>query len=127
LVALGLAMVTGPVAPLLIILAYFVIFAYFVISTTNLRFNNTNIGAQGFSAILELKGFSWLLITNTLGLVFTLGLFYPWAAVRTARYKAEHIQFIADGDLNTFVAAEEEQINALGEEVGEVFDFDIGL
>jgi hypothetical protein len=29
--------------------------------------------------------------------------------------------------LNTFVAAEEEQINALGEEVGEVFDFDIGL
>lgn len=126
-ITLGLAMVTGPAAPLLIMLSYFAIFAYFVVSTTNLRFSNTNIGAQGFLATLELKGFSLLLITNTLGIVFTLGLFYPWAAVRTARYKAEHMQLIADGDLNTFVAAEEEQVNALAEEVSEVFDFDIGI
>jgi uncharacterized membrane protein YjgN (DUF898 family) len=47
--------------------------------------------------------------------------------VRSARYKAEHLTFIADGDLNSFVAEEAEHVSALGEEIGEIFAFDIGL
>jgi uncharacterized membrane protein YjgN (DUF898 family) len=43
-----------------------------------------------------------------------------------AKYRADYTQFIAAGSLEEFAAAEREQVSALGEELGEVFDFDVG-
>ncbi len=68
-----------------------------------------------------------LLVTNTLAIMFTLGLFTPWAKVRAARYKAEHIQVVAMSSFDQFVADQSEQVNAFAEGVSDVFDFDVGL
>ena len=68
-----------------------------------------------------------LIITNSLGVAFTLGIFFPWAKVRTARYKLEHMALNISEDLNGFIAAEEKQVSAIGEEVGDFFDLDFGL
>jgi len=65
--------------------------------------------------------------TNTLGIIFTLGLFIPWAKVRTARYRATHTALQVNGDLDSFVAKQDEQQNVFGEEFGEVFDLDVGI
>ena len=64
---------------------------------------------------------------NTLCILLTLGLFIPFAKVRIAAYKAAHTQFVAQGDLNDFVAAEKEQVGALGEGVNDLFDVDISI
>ena len=68
-----------------------------------------------------------LVVTNSLGVAFTLGLFQPWAAIRTMRYKLEHMSLSVYGDLKGFIAAEEEHVAALGEEVMDSLDFDFGL
>lgn len=41
----------------------------------------------------------WLLVGNLAGIVATLGLLIPWAKIRTARYRAEHLHVLAHGDL----------------------------
>ena len=67
---------------------------------------------------------------NYLAIIFSLGLLYPWAKVRRARYLAEHIKIIAPaGALQEVIAARAKKEGALGEELSTVegFDFDIGL
>ena len=41
----------------------------------------------------------WIQVTNLLGVVFTLGLFYPWAKVREMRYHLENMSIEAAGGL----------------------------
>jgi uncharacterized membrane protein YjgN (DUF898 family) len=126
--AAGVSGVLLPLLPGLIMLVmYLYLFAYFTVHIKNLNYNNTTLGVNGFTANLELNSYAWLLFTNTLFTVLTLGLYRPWAAVKTAHYMAEHMTFEAQSDLDNFVADEQEQVSALGEEIGEVFDFDIGL
>lgn len=124
---LGLSALTGPAGGLLGFAAYFIVFAAVTVRMTNLRFNSARLAAHGFSATLDTASYAWLVFTNTLGTVLTLGFFHPWAKVRTARYRTDRLALAAAGPLGTFVAAEERRVSALGEEVGEMFDFEIGL
>ena len=68
-----------------------------------------------------------MIFINVFLTIITLGLYLPAAKIRSTRYVVENMAFIADGPLDDFIAAEREQISALGEEFGEVFDFDIGI
>ena len=68
-----------------------------------------------------------LVLTNSLGVAVTLGLFFPWAKVRTIQYKLQHLTLLAAGSLEGFIADEKEQVSAIGEEVGDFFDMDFGL
>ena len=54
-----------------------------------------------------------LVLTNTLATALTLGLFTPWAQVRTIRYKIQHLILKSSGDLNTFVADKQKEVGAL--------------
>lgn len=122
-----LGVLTPALAVLASIVTYLAIFAYFAVKQANIIYNASGIRTHGFHCFYDVKSYALLLLTNTLGIILTLGLFIPWAKVRSARYKAEHLTFVADGDLNSFVAEESEHVNALGEEIGELFAFDIGL
>ncbi|KAA3626871.1 MAG: DUF898 domain-containing protein [Proteobacteria bacterium] len=111
----------------MILAAYLFVFIYFSVQAFNLRFNNTLLSHSGFAADMELGGYTKLVVVNTLATVFTLGLFRPWAMVRTVRYKCEHLHLLAEENLDGFVAQEEAELSALGEEMGEMFDFEFGL
>jgi uncharacterized membrane protein YjgN (DUF898 family) len=76
---------------------------------------------------MEVKSFMVMLLTNTLATALTLGLFHPWAKVRTMRYKVQHLTLIAAGDLNTFVAEKQKEVGAIGDASSDFFDFDLGL
>ena len=106
---------------------YLFIAAYFVSTMANIHFKNTRLGALKFDANWSVVSYAILLLTNTLGILFTLGLFIPFAKVRTAAYKAAHTEIIVKGDLEGFIAAELEQSNSLGEGVHDIFDIDISL
>lgn len=127
LLVAGLGMLSPFLSPIAAIPLYLIIIAYATVEITNLRFNATSLDMHGFEANYELKSFALLFAGNLLGMLLTLGLFYPWAKVRLARYKAEHIGFVAHGDLEGFSAAEASKVSAIGQEVGDVFDMEIGL
>jgi uncharacterized membrane protein YjgN (DUF898 family) len=116
-----------PASFLLGIILYLYIFAFFSAKTTNLLYNSSRLASHRLEATLKVKEYMVLVVTNALATAFTLGLFYPWAKVRTARYKLEHLSMVASEDLDSFVAKEQQQVSALGEEMSDFFDFDFGL
>lgn len=129
-VIFGLSSLLGPLAfiGLLAGLAlYLLAFAYFTANIGNVVYNGSGLLNHGFVSTLNAKELAVIYFTNWLMIVLTLGLAYPWAKVRLARYRADHLSVMVDGSLNAFIAAEEEQVNSLGEELGEAFDIDIGL
>ncbi|MCW8917348.1 MAG: YjgN family protein [Gammaproteobacteria bacterium] len=126
LLALGLILV--PIIGVFLALPlYLLAFAYFSANMGNLVYNGSQLLNHGFESTLRTRPLAMIYLTNWLLLLLTLGLALPWAKVRLARYRAEHLVVLVDGSLDTFVAAEERQVSALGEEIGEAFDFDIGL
>ena len=105
--------------------AYLGVFAYLAASLGNLYFNCTEFAGNRFTSTLQARGLAWLYVTNTLGIVLSLGLLIPWAKVRTAAYRAECLTLHVKTSLDSFIAGEEKSVSALGEEVGEVFDVDV--
>lgn len=108
-------------------LFYLFIIAYTMVKMANLVYGNINIAGHQLNANLKVGAFAWLLFTNTLGLVFTLGLFYPWAAVRSTRYYAQNMSLTAQSELSGFASKQEHEVSALGEQMGDIFDVEVGL
>ncbi len=106
---------------------YLALGSYVVVAMANIHWNNTKLHNHQFESNWSLLSYMGLIVTNTLGILFTLGLFIPFAKVRTAAYKANHTALVVDGDLDTFVAHTLENSNAVGEGVHDIFDIDISL
>lgn len=70
---------------------------------------------------------AWIKISNSLLTLVTIGIFYPWARVRAARYQTTRLSLIAASDLDEFTAEVTESQSAIGEEVAGFFDLGIGL
>lgn len=117
----------GPLSLPVAAVLYFYLFALFSVKTTNLLFGLTRLERHGLSADLKVMEFVFIVFTNTLGIILTLGLFHPWARIRTLRYKLHHLVLVPAGSLDGFVAAEQERVSALGEEAGDFLDLDFGL
>ncbi|RDE25246.1 DUF898 domain-containing protein [Motiliproteus coralliicola] len=125
----GLTVVLPGLPPFVIAVAYFYLYVFVAVRTNNLLFNQTEIADAGvsFSSSWQDGSFFRLTLINGVLTLCTLGLYLPWALVRLAYYKAEHLELWAEQDLDHFVAAQEQEISALGEELGEVFDVEFGV
>jgi uncharacterized membrane protein YjgN (DUF898 family) len=93
----------------------------------NLFWNNVRLGPHRFASDQRVLPFLWLHVGNLVGTVVTLGLFRPFAVVRVARYRAEHLTLIPGGSVDAFVADAEASATATGEEFADFFDLDIGF
>ncbi|GAA5218127.1 YjgN family protein [Corallincola platygyrae] len=92
----------------------------------NLLFNNTKLRDNGFTSELKPVDLTKLYVTNALLIIVTLGLAIPWVMVRMARYRLETLTLEAT-DLTGFVSEQTDRGNAIGEEIGDVFDIELGL
>lgn len=127
--AIGVGVLLGApylVAPLIMGL-YFAIFAYVTVAAANLNYNNITLDRHRLTANWKLGSYIWLMVTNTLGILITLGLFIPWAKVRTAHFKARFTGTELVGDIQAFVDAEREAVGSVAEGVGDLFDIDLGF
>ena len=113
---------------------YLVGFAYMRTRIANAIWNHLAIGATAagspqvrFESRLRARDFAGLYLVNILAIVFTLGLATPWAVVRTMRYRARKTAVVVAGGLDQFVAARAADVDASGEEVGEMFGLDFSL
>jgi uncharacterized membrane protein YjgN (DUF898 family) len=94
----------------------------------NLALSHTVLGDRfHFESSLSAGRMIWLVISNLILTVATLGLFYPWAAVRIARYRCEHVAVTGPAEMDDFVSENVPAQGAIGEEVASFFDIDIGL
>ncbi|HEY7885948.1 MAG TPA: YjgN family protein, partial [Cellvibrionaceae bacterium] len=124
----ALGMLLGPtVGIFLSMVPYLLVVAYAIVAVTNLNYNNIVLSEHRLTANWKLGPYIWLMFTNTLGIIITLGLFIPWAKVRTAHFKARFTGTILVGDIEAFADAERDAVSSLAEGVGDLFDIDVGL
>jgi uncharacterized membrane protein YjgN (DUF898 family) len=128
LIAVGLGFLAfAPLAVLLGLVLYLYLYAFITIQTSNLLYNRALLGPHRFQADMAVSSFTGIVLINSLGIVLTLGLFYPWAAVRALKYKLDHLALQAGGSIDDFLAVEEKKVSALGDEFSDYMDFDFGL
>ena len=60
-------------------------------------------------------------------IIFTLGFGTPWAKVRVAKMIVENTYVDAPHGFDRYVTQKQTQSSALGEQIGDVFDVDVGL
>jgi len=124
----GIMAVVMPLLIMFMILpAYLWMFAYMQTKRTNLVYGNLHIDGHQVKSELKTAYMMYLYFTNTLAMMFTLGLLMPWAKIRTAKYKASVTSIDVAGNLSQFTASQAEHQTALGEEMGEMFDIDLGF
>jgi uncharacterized membrane protein YjgN (DUF898 family) len=125
-----LAFVAGTVfeiaAVIVAALGYVLALGYLTVELINIYYNATSLGSHRLSANLDTVGYLKVFVSNAVLTVLTLGLYLPFAQVRMSNYRANHTTFLASGSLDDFTAAEQQRVSALGDELGDVFDFDVG-
>ncbi len=126
-VAIAVFFLVPVIGVFLAIPLYLVAFAFITAGTTNLTFNNTLLDTQSFESTLKAGRLAWIHFSNAMVTGLTLGLAIPWVMVRLAKYHAQCLRMIAEGDIDSFIAAEENKVSSLGEEIGDAFDLGIGM
>ena len=106
--------------PIIVAFIVYRVFSY------NILFNNLAVKSNQFSSDMKILPWCWIVLSNTVLILCTLGIFYPWAKVRSAKYRASVTRLNAE-DLDSFIAGEQHDRNALGDEIGEVFDIGVGI
>lgn len=117
--------------PWLLVLAYPVLFlpqAAYTVNMTNVTYRHAGIGNNGFFSDMKVGAMAWLLFTNLLLLMVTLGLAWPWIKVRLARYRLAHMSLLmVPGTVDAIIGEAQNNPSAFGEEAAEFLDFDISL
>ena len=106
---------------------YLFIFSYIRAELANATWNAVRIGKVRFECALQVYQLFGLYLGNIVAIITTLGLATPWAVIRAMRYRAQRMTVIAAAGLESFVAAESAEVSAAGQEIGEMFDFDLSL
>lgn len=110
------------------ILASMFIMAYSMTRQRTYVYENTTLDDEiTFGSTLKAKKFAWIMITNFLAVIATLGLAMPWAKVRVAKVMLENTQVYADAGFDQYMTQKQNESSSLGEQIGDAFDVDVGL
>ncbi|MFZ4874764.1 YjgN family protein [Janthinobacterium sp. Mn2066] len=105
----------------------FIVLPLFLTMIQNLIWNHTRLQQHQFQSQLTWGRSTFIMLTNLVGIVITLGLFTPFAHVRWLKYRLEATSLLAQGSLDEFVATTGEQVSATGEGMVDLLDFDLSL
>lgn len=95
---------------------------------TNLVFNTARPERVAtFDSKVSAARLARLDLENLVVILITCGLLIPWAVIRVARYRVESLAVIVKGPLDQVTGASSVAAGAAGEELGEMFGFDLAL
>ena len=100
---------------------------WFSARVQNLVWNHTTLGPHRFVSDVRARRLLWIYLGNFLGILCTLGLYKPFADIRLARYRLQHIALVPAGSLDNLLADLQQPTSATGEEAVDLFDFDISF
>lgn len=69
--------------------------------------------------------FAMITLTNYIAIIISLGLLYPWAAVRIHRYKTQTLSLVTVDDFEALTTPSTDNISPVAEEISDVFDLDV--
>jgi len=107
--------------------AYLVGYAYSESRTTNLLWNNTHGPGVRFESSLSALRMTWLYLGNVLAVIFSAGLLMPWAVIRTRRYRLSCLSMLVRGEPVYEASASLPRVGAMGQELGDFFNVDLGI
>ncbi|UPT78356.1 DUF898 domain-containing protein [Sulfurovum sp. XGS-02] len=110
------------------ILASMFIMAYAMTRQRTYVYQNTTLDDEiSFGSTLKAKQLAWVMMTNFLAVIATLGLAMPWAKVRVARVMLENTQVHTGAGFDQYMTQKQNESSSLGEQIGDAFDVDVGL
>ena len=122
-----LAMFMMGLAPFLFYACILVLSSYLMARLGNLTYKGTYFGDLGFDSRLRVRSLCWLFISNVFLIGITLGLYYPWARVRLARYRAAQLSLTAGSAIDKFSGGQALTAGATGAEMADAFDISAGV
>lgn len=81
---------------LMIVGLWLLVFVRWRVALVNLQWNGVSTKLGYFVATWDLPSYNKLVVNNLLLCIVTLGFYWPWAKVRTAKYNAAHLAFFAN-------------------------------
>lgn len=105
----------------------FMVIPLFFNMIQNLIWNHTSLGPHRFSSEMKWGAAAWIALSNVVAIVFTLGLFTPFAVVRWQRYHLESISLLPGGSLDQFAAGADDGVSATGVGATDLMDFDLSM
>ena len=120
-------MTGGWLAVILFYLSLGFLMVYLQTSITNLVWSNAHLGDHRLESTLQTTQMLWIHVSNTVAIVLSFGLLIPWAIIRKVRYRLDNLKLLAAGELDDFIAGEQETVTAAGGEIADFFDFDLGI
>ncbi len=102
--------------------------AYIVSRTRAYVYENTLLDDKiSFESTLGARALAWVMFTNFLMVLFTLGIAFPWAKVRMARLILENSWVDTTIGFDEYISEEQARGGAIGEQIGEAFDVDMDV
>lgn len=93
----------------------------------NIIWSNTRLGPHRFKSRMKWSRMIWISLSNLVLVSVTLGLYLPFATIRTMRYRIESMTLLPASDLNEFIAGAEPAGSVTGEGIADLLDFDLSL
>jgi uncharacterized membrane protein YjgN (DUF898 family) len=106
---------------------YAVAYAYIQARTTNLLWKGTIGPGMRFESSLAATRLAGLYLGNVFAVACSAGLLIPWAVIRTLRYRLENLTVIIDEDMEHQANPALTPVGAAGQELGDIFNLDLGL
>lgn len=108
--------------------AVFLAFLFYAAGVRNIAFNAAVLdGKHRFASNIGRARYVWILVTNLVATILSIGLLRPWAAVRTWRYLADHTGVEAHGSLDEFVDTAAPEGRVAAAEYFDIEGIDFGL
>ncbi len=110
------------------ILMTMLVIAYYMTRAREYIYDNSNLDEKiTFASTLKAWPLAWVMITNFLLIIITLGLGMPWAKVRMARLFLENTQVDTSMGIDSYLTQRQGEQSSLGEQIGDAFDVDVGV
>lgn len=114
--------------PAFIYLIMTITYLFYKAGVRNIAYNGTTLeGGHQFQSTIGRRRYAWILLTNLLATIATIGLLRPWAAIRTWRYQVDNTSLESQSDLGKFIEQRQHEGAAVSSEFLDIEGIDFGL
>lgn len=96
-------------------------------SLYRVTWSKVSIGNSRFACDLNEWRYAWIVVSNWLARMFSLGLLTPWAAIRLHKYKIESLSIVWQDDPSYILSIAQQDHPAFAEEMSDILDIDVSL
>lgn len=89
--------------------------------------NNTQLSNSEFKTECNQWRYAWIVASNWIAKILSVGLLSAWAAIRLYRYQIENMSLQLNDDPNLMINIAQKDHNAIAEEISDIFDLDVSL